>query len=355
MASALQSLVDLMARARGLLRSLRGGPGYRGPRSDHFDGKRFFNPGASAGKSLRQLLRWRRTRTPVPWPRWRENRLPPPLLTTPTDGELAITFINHMTCLVQLPGLSLLTDPIFSGRASPVQWAGPRRVHAPGLPIEQLPPVDLVFVSHNHYDHMDLASLTRLQRLHRPLVLTGLGNAAFLREQGIERVEELDWWDSISVSGARALFTPAQHWSSRGPGSTNRTLWGGLWLTAGGRSVYFSGDTGYSPHFRSLRQRCGPPDLALLPIGCYEPRWFMQEQHMNPDDAVRAHLDLGARTSLGTHFGCFPLADEGIDDPLRELARSRLAHEVSELEFQAPEPGSTLVWRGQASGLHVRA
>ena len=338
-----------------LPQTLRGGPGYHGPRSDHFDGQRFFNPGARAGKGLAELLRWQRTRTPVPWPAWRDHQIvanPPASLNA---GELAVTFINHMTCLVQMAGLTLITDPVYSMRASPVQWAGPRRVHAPGLAFARLPHIDVVFVSHNHYDHMDLPTLKRLARVHNALFVTGLGNGAFLRQQGIANVLELDWWGQAILPQAILMFTPAQHWSNRGLGGRNRTLWGGLWVSAGERTLYFSGDTGYTSVFAQLRQHRGSPDLALLPIGAYEPRWFMCDQHMNPEEAVRAHQDLGARNSIGTHFGCFQLTDEAIDEPVIDLDRARRQQGLSPGEFHAPQPGETLLWRPGVRALHVIA
>jgi L-ascorbate metabolism protein UlaG (beta-lactamase superfamily) len=346
---------EMVAELHGLPGSMRGGPGHRGPRSNHFDGVRFFNPGASAGKSLRELWRWRGTRTPKAWPQWRNYQVVAKLPESVAAGDVAVTFINHMTCLIQLAGLTLITDPVYSLRASPVQWAGPRRVHAPGVAFEKLPRIDVVFVSHNHYDHLDLATLQRLQQAHRPLFVTGLGNGLFLREQGITHVLELDWWGQAILPHALLMFTPAQHWSSRSLGSRNHTLWGGLWVSAGGSTVYFSGDTGYSTLFGELRKHRGSPDLALLPIGSYEPRWFMCDQHMNPQEAVRAHVDLGARSSMGTHFGCFQLTDEGIDEPMVDLEHARREQGVNETEFHAPQPGETLLWRPGARGLHLIA
>ncbi|HEX4025674.1 MAG TPA: MBL fold metallo-hydrolase [Steroidobacteraceae bacterium] len=351
----LQRWGDYVAGCVRLARSLRGGPGHAGARSDHFDGEHFFNPGAGAGKSLADVWRWQRTRVPRPWPPWREYRTVAQLPRSISADEIAVTFINHVTFLLQLPGVTLLTDPVYSMRASPVQWIGPRRVHAPGLPFEQLPHIDAVFVSHNHYDHLDAPTLRRLDRMHAPLFVSGLGNAAFLRGQGLGRVVELDWWQRLPVGEALLTFTPAQHWSTRGPGSANRTLWGGMWLTVGERSLYFAGDTGYAPLFTELRRRCGSPELALLPIGAYEPRWFMREQHMNPEEAVRAHLDLGARESIGCHFGCFRLTDEGIDEPLTELEQARRAHDVAASDFHVLQPGQTRIWRAGARGLHVVA
>jgi len=336
---------ELIAELIRLPQSMRGGPGFHGPGSDHFDGRRFFNPGAPAGRSFAAFLRWQCTRHAVKWPRWRENERVPALPLSLAAGEFALTFINHVTFLIQLPGLNILTDPVYCERASPVQWAGPRRVHAPGLAFEQLPPIDLVFVSHNHYDHMDLSTLRRLAAAHAPLFLTGLGNANFLRQQGIAPVVELDWWEQTSLRGVQLSFTPAQHWSTRGMGSKNHTLWGGLWIATARHRLYFAADTGYSPWFAELRRRYGAPDLALLPIGAYEPRWFMREQHMNPDDAVRAHVDLGANTSVATHFGCFRLTDEGIDEPPLALARACAAHAVAADAFHVPRPGETMLWR----------
>lgn len=334
-----RSWTDELRRVR---QSLHGGPGYYGPRSDHFDGERFFNPGAGAGKSWVDVLRWWITRRRKPWPRWRDRRAAPQLPGMLREGEGALTLINHMTFLIQLPELTLLTDPVYSERPSPVSFIGPQRAHAPGVPFEQLPPVDLVLVSHNHYDHLDIPTLRRLARRYAPVFMTGLGNGAFLREQGIARVVELDWWQQTLLRGVRVSFTPAQHWSDRGWSSRNRTLWGGMWLQSAAHQIYFSGDSGYSPLFAQLRARFGAPDIALLPIGCYEPRWFMCEQHMNPDDAVRAHLDLGARLSVGCHHGCFRLTDEGIDDPVVDLAAAVQKHGVGEAEFPAPLPGETL-------------
>ncbi|HEY6452833.1 MAG TPA: MBL fold metallo-hydrolase, partial [Steroidobacteraceae bacterium] len=270
---------ELIAELLHLPRSMRGGPGFHGPRSDHFDGRCFFNPGAPAGRSFVDLLRWQLTRRAVAWPGWRDNSRVPLVRAAQPAGEISLTFINHVTFLIQLPGLNVLTDPVYSERASPVQWAGPRRVHAPGLAFEALPPIDLVFVSHNHFDHMDVATLKRLAAAHAPLFLTGLGNGTFLQQQGITPVVELDWWEQTTLRGTRLIFTPAQHWSTRGRGPRNHTLWGGLWMASAQQRVYFAGDTGYSPWFAELRRRYGAPELALLPIGAFEPRWFMREQH----------------------------------------------------------------------------
>jgi L-ascorbate metabolism protein UlaG (beta-lactamase superfamily) len=334
-------------RIRDVLRSLIGGPGYDGPQSDHFNGQLFFNPDAPTGRSFKDFLRWQRTQQRKRWPEWVANRAQPALPETLATGQIALTFINHITFLLQFNGLNVLTDPVYSQRVSPFRSLGPRRVRDPGLAFEALPPIHLVLITHNHYDHLDIETLLRLEQVHSPRFVTGLGNRAFLAGFGIQAVDELDWWQSVATAGAEVTLTPAQHWSSRGPRNRNRTLWGGFIVRASGRQVYFAGDTGYGTHFRQVRERVGRVDLALLPIGAYEPRWFMRDQHMNPEDAVRAHLDLDPKVSVATHFGCFQLTDEGIDDPPLELAAACERPGVSPDAFQVLETGETRLFDGQ--------
>ncbi len=334
---------------RDTLRSLNGGPGHQGPPSGHFDGQRFFNPGAPAGRSFGDFLRWQRTRDRKLWPAWIENRARPSLPQSLQPQQLALTFINHITFLLQFRGVNVLTDPVYSQRASPFRSIGPRRVRDPGLEFEKLPPVHVVLISHNHYDHLDIETLLELERVHSPRFITTLGNRAFLQQFGLTAVDELDWWEAVSVADTRIVLTPAQHWSSRRPRNRNRTLWGGFLIGADDWQVFFAGDTGYGPHFADIRAQSPRIDLALLPIGAYEPRWFMQNQHMNPDDAVRAHLDLHSHWSVATHFGCFQLTDEGINDPPLELATARERHGVAPEQFVVLETGETrLFTREQA-------
>lgn len=346
--------LNQLRAVRALLRSIGGGPGYEGPRSDHFDGRHFSNPHAPAGRSLADLLRWRRTAQRKPWPAWVENRARPALPAQLAPGQIALTFVNHITFLIQFRGLNILTDPVYSERASPLRNRGPKRVRAPGLPFDELPPIHLVLLSHNHYDHLDIETLMRLDAAHAPRVVTSLGNKRFLEQHGLRAVHELDWWQSIDTENAAVTLTPAQHWSGRGPRNRNRTLWGGFIVRADARQVFFAGDTGYSPHFRAIRERHGPVDLALLPIGAYEPRWFMRDQHMDPEDAIRAHLDLEARLSIGTHFGCFQLTDEGIDDPVLELEARRRHHNVAAESFQVLETGETRLFEREIAQQGLR-
>jgi L-ascorbate metabolism protein UlaG (beta-lactamase superfamily) len=306
--------------------------------SDHFDGARFFNPQGTAPQSLssvpRMLLEPR-----VAWPRHIDTPLqaPPPL----NDAAATITFIGHSTFLIQTPAGNLLTDPMYSERAGPLNLAGPRRVRRPAIAFDDLPPIATVLLSHNHYDHCDLRTLERLAKRFDPLVVTPLGNGALVRSAGIRRVEVLDWWQPATASSVPVTLTPARHFSARTPFDRNRALWGGFVLASAGRRIFFAGDSGYGPFFSSIGERLGPIDLSLLPIGAYEPRWFMQPVHMNPAEAVRAHLDLRSASSIGMHFGTFRLTTEGIDEPVRALVDARQANNIGEEEFDVLEFGGS--------------
>jgi L-ascorbate metabolism protein UlaG (beta-lactamase superfamily) len=231
---------------------------------------------------------------------------------------------------------------MYSQRAGPLNVVGPRRVRQPGVPFDDLPAISIVLLSHNHYDHCDLPTLRKLARRDDPMVVTPLGNGALVRSAGIRRVEELDWWQDAKMSALPITLTPAQHFSARTPFDRNRALWGGFMLATGGVRIFFAGDTGYGPFFREVRQRLGPIDLALLPIGAYEPRWFMQPVHMNPAEAVQAHLDLEASGSIGMHFGTFRLTTEGIDEPLRALEEARRARSIPPSTFRTLPFGNSL-------------
>ena len=291
--------------------------------SDHFDGHRFFNPGQPRNHvRLPDLLRWQFGQTRQRWPRLNPGPTFPPPPVTVAPGTVALTFIGHSTFLLQLPGLTVLTDPVFSDRCSPVTWAGPRRARPPGLSLQSLPPIDLVLVSHNHYDHLDLRSLRRVAGRGDPEVITTLGNERLMRDAGFALVHALDWWDSRVCGPVHVTATPARHFSRRGPRDMNRSLWAGFSLASDAGDVLFAGDSGAGPHWATIRDRLGAPDLALLPIGAYEPRWLMAPVHMNPAEAVQAHRELGARQSVGMHFGTFQLTDEPVDEPERALAQT---------------------------------
>lgn len=285
--------------------------------SDHFDGRTFRNPGLSP-RRYAPIVHWMLTRREAKWPRHIANPAYPPPGPVP-PGQVGVTFIGHSTFLLRfgLDGtvFTVLTDPVFSQRCSPSQWFGPKRVRAPGIALDALPPVDAVLVSHNHYDHMDLPSLRALR--HVPVV-TPLGNAGL-----IGRGTELDWWQETTVGPLRVVATPAQHFSSRGLHDRDRALWAGFMLDVGGGRVLFAGDSGAGPHWRAIRERLGAPALALLPVGAYLPRSVMAPVHMDPSEAVQARADLGATQAVGMHFGTWQLTDEGVDDPVRDLETAR--------------------------------
>jgi L-ascorbate metabolism protein UlaG (beta-lactamase superfamily) len=308
-------------------------------KSDHFDGRRFVNPTGTAGQPFsavpRMLLEPR-----TPWPARVDV---PPQRPPRLDGAAAVvTVIGHATFLIQTAAGNILTDPMYSQRAGPLNLFGPRRVRQPAVPFDDLPAISMVLLSHNHYDHCDLRTLGTLAQRFDPFVITPIGNGALVRSSGIRRVEELDWWQEAKTSALPIVLTPAQHFSARSPLDRNRALWGGFMLMAGGAHIFFAGDTAYAHFFRDVRQRCGPIDLALLPIGAYEPRWFMQAVHMNPAEAVQAHLDLEASASVGMHFGTFQLTTEGIDEPPRALEEACRARNIPPSRFRTLRFGESV-------------
>jgi L-ascorbate metabolism protein UlaG (beta-lactamase superfamily) len=315
------------------------------PNPENFDGSRFFLGGQRPNAGFGDLLKWQLSSGRRTWPRWIGNRQYPPPPSRVMGSELSLTWIGHATVLLQTAGMNILTDPLFSRRASPVQWAGPKRVRDPGIAINALPPIDLILLSHNHYDHMDLPALRRLSRFSAPRIVTPLGNAGHIRKARRSfHIDELDWGQSLQSGGARVTLTPALHWSKRGLLDANRSLWGAFVIETAGGAIYFAGDTGYGDGstFRSIRDNFGTPRLSLLPIGAYEPRWFMKPQHMNPDEAVQAHLDLGSARSLAIHHGTIQLTDEAIDAPAMALTAAMKQRNIDQETFLVPDIGETL-------------
>jgi len=322
----------------------RRNPYYAGPVTDHFDGLRFFTPGAPQDRGALELLRWHLGGGREPWPEVYPSPFhdrPPPRV-----AGLRVAMIGHASVLIQVAGLNILVDPVFAERASPLSFAGPRRVNPPGIDFAALPPIDAVLVTHNHYDHMDVEALARLWREHRPRIVAPLGKDAIIRAHDPAiQVEVRDWGGSVALSGeVTAHLEPALHWSARGINDRRMALWGGYVLTSPQGALYSVGDTGYSDGaiFRAIREKHGSVRLALIPIGAYEPRWFMKTQHVNPEEAVQIMLDCGAAQALGVHWGSFRLTNEGVEQPAQALAAALAARGIPPERFRALRPGE--VW-----------
>ena len=315
------------------------------PRSDHHDGQRFHNPDPGArARPLRDVWRWHRARRPSVWPRWIVDAPADPIPEA-TPGRLTIVWIGHSSFLIRLGSCTLLTDPVFALHAGPFGRLGPRRVRAPGIALTALPRIDLVLQSHNHYDHLDPAALRAIARRDAPAIVTPLGNRAYLPRNARPRAAEGDWWDVVEpLPGVRVTIVPAQHFSARTPWDRDQALWAGFVMESEGRRVYFAGDSGYGAHFAEIGRRFPGIEVALLPIGAYEPRWFMGPVHVDPAQALQAHHDVGARTSVAMHFGTFQLTDEGIDAPVEELRAEMRTQGVSEERFVVPRIGGASRW-----------
>jgi L-ascorbate metabolism protein UlaG (beta-lactamase superfamily) len=289
--------------------------------SDHFDGEKFYNPTLNEQISVSfsgalKLLKEERDE----WPEHVENLGTPRLNEKLGAGDIALTFVNHATFLIQLPGINILTDPVWSDRPSPVSWIGPKRIRVPGIRFEDLPNIDVIVISHNHYDHLDTETLERLNERFSPKVLIPVGNKDLIESIGIKNVRDLDWWESVQINhDIQITFTPTQHTSGRGLFDREESLWGSYFIQNGEVSVYFGGDAAYSTHYKEINKRLGPPDIALLSIGAYLPRWFMKPIHLDPVEAVIASQDLGAKLSIGMHFETFQLSTEAFDQPQKDL------------------------------------
>jgi L-ascorbate metabolism protein UlaG (beta-lactamase superfamily) len=329
--------------------------------SDHFNGVRYFNPDVTqrlaspSGQETKRGPTWwvwnwiLRTDWPE-WPR-RSDFLPgPPPVARAPEGSLYVTPVGHDTFLIQLDGVNILTDPIWSERCSPVSFLGPKRYSAPGIRFEDLPPVDVVLVSHNHYDHFDIPTLKGLANRGMPRAIVPLGNLDLMRSTGIPTVDELDWWQSVRLSANVTItLVPAQHFSGRSLWDRDRTLWGGFVISGPSGNVYFSGDTGYGPHFREIARRFSPIRVAILPIAPFRPpqaresnRGYRLVTHMGPPEAVKAHIDLGTPFSIAAHFQVFRLGIEGFDDAVNGLVASLEEHNLKPDTFVAPVFGQAI-------------
>ncbi len=317
---------------------------YSGPVSDHFDGLTFFDPDGSPPKTLMQVLRWqfgRRDR--AVWPEW----MPSPHADTPPPrvegSKVRFPFVGHASWLIQTAGLNILVDPVWSERVSPLAFAGPKRRNDPGIAFDCLPDIDVVLVSHGHYDHLDTATLSKLAEKFSPRVVTPLGNDVTMKgAHSAIRAEAYDWKARVELGdGVAVTLVPTRHWTARGLFDRNKALWASFVLETPAGAIYIVCDSGYGDgaHFRRVAEAHGPLKLAILPIGAYEPRWFMRDQHMNPSDAVKALADCGAEQALAHHHGTFQLTDEAIDAPVTALGQALDEAKVPREKFAVLKPG----------------
>lgn len=319
-------------------------PYYQGPVSDHFDGVRFFNPpGPPLHKRLRDVLGWRwQSRHRPAW-----DQIPQTVPAYPRNRctEPSVTMIGHASCLLQLAGQNWLIDPVWSTRASPLPWLGPRRYNQPAIAMADLPPIHGILITHNHYDHLDLTSVAALLVRHRCVIITPLGNDAIIRRRVPDStIVTLDWWQAHTLTTPTAMtitLTPACHWSARSLRDRCMALWGGFFLASSQGSIYAAGDTAFheGQSFRAIRERLGAPDLAVLPIGAYAPRWFMSDVHMDAREAVHAMQLLDAQQAAGMHWGTFRLTDEAAQAPCELLAQTLHTEQIEPSRFIAMTPG----------------
>lgn len=334
------ALAGLFASASFALgRSGPQNPYYAGPATDHFDGIRFFNPHGRAPKGIGDLLKWQFGGGRADWPDAVGIDADTP------DGrvqDLRVTMVGHATVLIQIAGLNLLTDPVWSKRASPFSFAGPARATAPGIAFDDLPPIDAVLLSHNHYDHLDIATLRRLHDRFAMPVLTPLGNDTLLRDQIPEiDVRAADWGETLEVPGLTVRLLPCHHWSARGTRDRSMALWASFVLETSAGKILHIGDTGYDggrPYKAAAAH--GPFRLAILPIGAYAPRWFMADQHQNPDEAVSGMLACGAHHALAHHWGTFQLTNEARGEPPAKLLEALNKNDIPADRFKAVPPGA---------------
>ncbi len=292
-------------------------PTYKGPITERWDGKKFSNPSGNEMGDFRALMQYQLKNKRSKWDVIK-NHIKPFDYKAYNHSSIYYKQINHATVLVQHAGLNILTDPVYGKRASPFSWSGPKRNRPAAIPFEDLPKIDLIVISHDHYDHLDVPTLKKLNERDTPMIYVGLGMKAYLEKFKIKNVVEMDWGDKTEQNGMSIHFLPAKHWSNRFL-SPRKTLWGSWMFTTSSKTIYFAGDTGYDDHFKQIKKDFPTIDLALIPIGAYEPRFFMQHVHMAPEDAYKAHQDLASKKSFAIHWGTFQLTHEGMFDPIDEL------------------------------------
>ncbi|ELR72910.1 Outer membrane protein romA [Fulvivirga imtechensis AK7] len=313
-------------------------PKHEGPKMAHFDGKQFKNPSGASAQGFAQVLKWMTQRDQGPWKKLDVSYGPkPPEIT----HSVRITFINHSSFLIQVDGVNILTDPVYSQRVSPFTKLGPQRMRPPGIRFEDLPPIDFVLISHNHYDHLDKPTVKRLYDIFQPMFVVPLGVDKYMKSLDIEKVVSLDWWQEMPLNPELVVASvPAQHFSGRGMLDRDATLWCGFVLKRADGNIYYVGDTGYDQNiFKEVGQSFAPIKLSLIPIGAYVPKWFMSPVHISPEEAVQVHKDINSQQSVAIHFGTFPLGDDGQREPVEDLQKALKEQNIPSDEFWVLEEG----------------
>lgn len=318
-------------------------PGYEGATSDHYNGSTFENLGKVKSKGFSDVIKWYFNRDQGEWKEidnFEYGEKPPAKVHGST---IRVTFVNHATFLIQTQGINILTDPVWSERTSPLDFIGPRRYVPAGIKFEDLPDIDIVIISHNHYDHLDVSTIKRLVKDYNPAFFVPLGISSFLTKTGVENTVDMDWWEERQLSPELTLAcVPAQHFSGRGTFDRDKTLWTGFVVKGSGGNIYFAGDTGYGDFFKTIGEKYGPFKLSFLPIGAYKPEWFMSPIHTSPEEAVKAHRDVHSQQSIAMHFGTFPLADDGMEAPVEDLKRAMEKYKVGMADFLILKNGESV-------------
>ena len=323
-------------------------PPYRGEISDHFDGKVFYSLGSREKKKTSginersSLFKWMMNR---PKNKWVYQKNPSyPVLEKKIEGqEIVATYINHSTMLFQTEGLNIITDPVWAKRVSPFYLIGPKRFRDPGIKIEDLPPIDVILLSHNHYDHMDLQALRTLYKKYNPKIFTSLGNCLYLKSQGIKGAIDMDWWGRKSITPhVSVVSVPCQHFSARALSDRNTTLWSGFVLEVPRGPIYFAGDTGYGPFVSKIKEKYNKFILSFIPIGAFKPDWMMRAVHISPVEAFQIHQELNSERSIAIHFGTFKLADDKQDEAPELLLKTVADSKVGNNDFRVLSNGGSI-------------
>jgi len=319
---------------------------YHGPRSDHFDGKHFHNLEPSPPKSFYEAIKWKLSSKSLTWPTWiaipENNKLPA------SHQKTSITSINHASFLIQTKGVNILTDPIWSKRASPLSFLGPRRIKAPGLQLEELPNIDIITISHNHYDHLDMKTIKQLESRFKPIFIAGLGVCKAYLSAVVDhsRCIELDWWGNYEFKGTKITFVPAKHWSRRKLFDTNKTLWGGFVFSNPHGNIYFVGDTGFgqATEFHQIKDKFKHFSTAIIPIGAYKPEWFMNSMHITPEQAVLIHKIINPNRSIAMEHDVFPMAGEDYEEAPQDLNKAKAKYKIPKNKFITLENGQAILY-----------